>query len=70
MNPVWLQLAAILAARIEAGRYVPGRPVPSLNRLRQELGVARGTAVKATDYLVKGGLLRAVHGRGVYVLPR
>jgi len=70
MDPVWLQLAAILAARIEVGRYVPGRPIPSLNHLRQEFEVARGTAVKATDYLVEGGLVRAVHGRGVYVLPR
>lgn len=70
MDPVWMQLAAILVARIEAGRYVPGRPISSLNQLRQEFGVARGTAVKATDYLVEQGLVRAVHGRGVYVLPR
>lgn len=70
MNPVWLQLAAILAARIEAGRYAPGRPIPSLNQLRQEFGVSRGTAVKAVERLADEGLVRAVHGRGVFVLPR
>ncbi|GAA3728744.1 DNA-binding GntR family transcriptional regulator [Spinactinospora alkalitolerans] len=70
MHPVWLQLAAILAARIESGRYAAGRPVPSLNQLRQEFGVARGTAVKATNHLADLGLVRAVHGKGVFVLPR
>ena len=70
MDPVWLQLAAILVARIDAGRYPTGRAIPSLNQLRQEFGVARGTIVKATNYLADLGRVRAVHGRGVFVLPR
>lgn len=69
MPPVWLQLAAILAARIDAGRYLPGRAIPSLNQLRQEFEVSRGTVVKATHYLAEHGRVRAVHGRGVFVLP-
>ncbi|MEU3310553.1 GntR family transcriptional regulator, partial [Nocardiopsis sp. NPDC006832] len=32
MPPVWLQLAAILVARIEAGRYQVGRAIPSLTQ--------------------------------------
>lgn len=70
MDPVWVQLAAILVARIEAGRYPAGRAIPSLNQLRQEFGVARGTIVKATNYLAEQGRVRAVHGRGVFVLPK
>lgn len=70
MDPVWLQLAAILVARIDANRYPVGRAIPSLNQLRQEFGVSRGTIVKATNYLAESGRVRAVHGRGVFVLAQ
>lgn len=70
MDPVWLQLTAILVARIDAGHYPPGRAIPSLNQLRQEFGVSRGTIVKATSFLTKQGRVRPVHGRGVFVLPQ
>ena len=70
MDPVWLQLAAILVARIDAGQYPVGRAIPSLNQLVQEFGLAKGTIVKATNFLVEQGRLRAVHGRGVFVLPQ
>ena len=69
MPPVWQQLTAVLAARIDAGRYRPGRAIPSMTRLKQEFGVFRGTIVKATRYLAEHGRVRAVHGRGVFVLP-
>lgn len=69
MWPVWAQLTAILLARIEAGRYRAGRPIPSLNQLRQEFEVSRGTAVKAVEWLEREGIVRAFHGRGVFVLP-
>ena len=70
MDPVWVQLTAILMARIDAGVYPEGRAIPSLNQLRQEFGVSRGTVVKATGYLEENGIVRAVHGRGVFVLPK
>jgi len=70
MDPVWVQLTAILMARIDAGVYPEGRAIPSLNQLRQEFGVSRGTVVKATGYLEENGVVRAVHGRGVFVLPK
>jgi DNA-binding GntR family transcriptional regulator len=69
MPPVWLQLAAILAARIDAGQYQTGRKIPSMTQLKQEFEVSRGTIVKATQYLADHGRVRAVHGRGVFVLP-
>lgn len=70
MDPVWKQLAAILFARIEAEVYPAGRAIPSLTQLLQEFGVSRGTVLKATGYLEDAGALRAVQGRGVFVLPK
>jgi hypothetical protein len=45
--PVYIQLADILRARIEAGELAPRRPVPSKRSLQQEYGVAGGTIDKA-----------------------
>lgn len=68
MPPVWLQVAAILMARIESGRYQIGRSIPSLTQLTQEFEVSRGTVAKATKYLVDNGRAQSVHGRGVFVI--
>ncbi|KUP97782.1 GntR family transcriptional regulator [Thermobifida cellulosilytica] len=66
-DPVWVQLASILAARIVAGRYQRGRVIPSENQVIGEFGVARSTVRKAVKLLVEEGLVRTVHGRGSYV---
>lgn len=67
--PVYLQLAAILRDQIERGELVPRRPLPSINRLAQQYGIARGSAEKAVQVLRDEGLVRTVIGRGVYVVP-
>ncbi|QVQ53781.1 winged helix-turn-helix transcriptional regulator [Spiractinospora alimapuensis] len=69
-DPVWLQLSAILIARIERGEYVPHRPIPSITQLVQEFGLARGTVRKSTTWLAEQGIVRVVNGKGVFVLPR
>ena len=69
-TPVYLQLAAILRARIEAGDYPPGRALPSESTLMQEHGVARETARKAVRVLRDEGLVQIVQGRGAYVTAR
>jgi GntR family transcriptional regulator len=67
-EPVWKQLAAILRNRIRAGRYEPGRAIPSEKQLEQEFGVARGTTRKAIALLRDiEGLVVTVAGRGSYV---
>jgi len=68
--PVYMQLAAILRGQIERGEIPPRRPLPSINRLAQEYGIARGSAEKAVQVLRDEGLVRTVIGRGVYVVPR
>jgi GntR family transcriptional regulator len=69
LDEVWKQTAAILLARIRAGRYQPGRPIPSIKYLHEELGGSRGTVSRASDWLKAQGLVRSVYGRGVFVLP-
>jgi DNA-binding GntR family transcriptional regulator len=67
--PVYIQLAAILRARIESGELAPRRPVPSKRTLMQDYGVAGGTIDKAIGILRDEGLVRTVTGRGIYVVP-
>ena len=66
---VYVQLAAILRARIEAGEIPAGRALPSETTLMQEHGLARETVRKAVRVLRDAGLVQIVQGRGVYVLP-
>jgi DNA-binding GntR family transcriptional regulator len=70
MVPVYRQLAAILREAIHRGDYLPGRAIPSENRLMQEHGLARETVRKAIGVLADEGLVQAVHGRGVFVVER
>ena len=68
--PPYQQIAADLRARIESGELAPGDMVPSITRLAQEYGVAKGTAVKALDVLRSEGLTRTVAGWGTFVAER
>lgn len=67
-DPVWLQVAAILVARIKRGDYPPRRVIPSETQLMGEFGVARGTARKSVALLVERGYVRTVPGRGSFVV--
>lgn len=62
------QVAAILAERIRAGVLKADRPIPSEEQIRQEFGVARGTARLAVKVLREQGLVRTVMGKGTFVL--
>ena len=68
--PPYQQIAADLRARIESGELEPGSMVPSITRLTQEYGVAKGTAVKALAELRREGLTRTVPGWGTFVAER
>jgi len=68
-EPPYLQLAAILRAQIEQGEIPPRRPLPSLTRLVQETGLAKGTIRKAIQVLVDEGLVRVRPGWGTFVVP-
>jgi DNA-binding GntR family transcriptional regulator len=69
-TPVYLQLAEILAGRIERGELQPNRPVPSESTLQQQYGVARGTVRHAIATLRERGLVFTVPQRGTFVAER
>jgi GntR family transcriptional regulator len=68
-EPLYQQLAAILRRQIADGTLPKNRPIPSVARLVQEYGVARGTALHAIELLKAEGLVRTVPGRGTFVMP-
>jgi DNA-binding GntR family transcriptional regulator len=65
-EPLYLQLAAILRAQIQAGDIK--QRVPSVKTLTQQYGVAQGTAEKALAVLREEGLVRSRMGRGHFVV--
>ncbi|GAA2120203.1 GntR family transcriptional regulator [Actinomadura napierensis] len=67
-EPLYEQVAAILRARIEDRTYA--RRIPSGPSLSDEFGVSVPTIVKALDLLKGEGLIRAVKGRGTFVVPQ
>ncbi|KAB2379950.1 GntR family transcriptional regulator [Actinomadura montaniterrae] len=68
-TPVYRQIAAIIAERIESGDLQPRRRIPSESDLVQEYGVARETARRAVAYLREQGLVYTVPQRGTFVKP-
>lgn len=66
-EPIYRQLAAILARRIEDGTYEPGRPIPSTAALCAEFEISHKTVRAATALLVEDGLLVGAVGRGMFV---
>jgi DNA-binding GntR family transcriptional regulator len=69
MVPIYVQLADIIAARIESGELQPGRPIPSESALVQEFGIARNTARAAVALLRERELVVTIPHRGTYVKP-
>jgi GntR family transcriptional regulator len=69
-DPLYLQIAAVLTARIQDGTYVANRRIPSEPELAAEFGVSRPTVRKALALLAKEGLIRSVRGRGTFALER
>lgn len=66
-EPLYEQIAAILAARIADGTYPPRRRVPSEAGVCEEFDVSRPTARAAIQLLVERGLVVTVRGKGSYV---
>lgn len=64
-DPIWVQVAADLRARITEG-HLTGR-LPGESTLADDYGVARNTVRKAIADLAARGLVRVVQGRGTFV---
>lgn len=68
--PLYQQLADLIRGQIERGELPANRPIPSVARLQQEHGLARGTVLHAVRVLVDTGLVYVVPGKGAYVKAR
>ncbi len=69
-RPVWRQIAAIVAARIEDGTYPAGSRVPSVVELSAEFDVAASTVQKVMAHLKAEGIIRTEVGLGTFVADR
>ena len=67
-TPPYLQLAAILRGRIEAGEITSR--LPGEKTLMQEYGLALATVRKAVKVLRDEGLVKTVPGWGTYLASR
>ena len=66
-TPVYAQVAAHMAGRIESGEWRPGRRLPPERELAEDYAVAYDTIRRATAMLREQGLIVTVHGRGTFV---
>lgn len=69
-EPLYEQIAAILADRIAAGTYPPRRRVPSEAAICEEFNVSRPTARAAVQLLIQRGLVVTVQGKGTFVVEQ
>jgi DNA-binding GntR family transcriptional regulator len=67
-EPLYEQIAVVLATRIADGTYPPRRRVPSEAGICEEFTVSRPTARAAVQLLVERGLVVTVRGKGTYVV--
>ncbi len=65
--PLYQRLREEMLAKIAAGEWTPGAPIPTEAELTRLYGVAIGTVRKAVDTLVNEGLLLRSQGRGTFV---
>jgi len=65
--PLYHQLEQDLRARLHAGQYAPGDPLPSEERICEQYGVSRITVRRALDALIAQGLIVKRRGVGSFV---
>lgn len=64
---MYLQVASLIRARIEAGEWQPRKRLPTVTDLVHEYGVARNTMMQAIEHLRELGLIYTVRNRGSFV---
>lgn len=65
--PIYRQIAAVIASRIDDGTYPPNRAIPSERVLCEEFDVTNKTVRAGLAILIGQGRLIPVRGRGVFV---
>ncbi|MDP1586413.1 MAG: GntR family transcriptional regulator, partial [Prosthecobacter sp.] len=67
-GPLYMQVAAILRAKICASEWTPRAPLPNEVVLARDVGVSIGTMRKALELLEDEHLIERRQGRGTYVV--
>lgn len=65
--PPYLQLAAIIRARVESGELAPGTRLPPILAMAGEYGVSVPTVRKALAVLKDEGLVTGIAGWGTFI---
>jgi GntR family transcriptional regulator len=68
--PVYLKLREVIRDKIENCEYLPGTAIPSENEFARTYNLNRITVRNALSALVHEGLLKRVHGKGIFVLGK
>ena len=67
-SPLYLQLRELIRGKIENGEYLPGTAIPSVGALAETYGIHRLSVRSAVSALIGEGLLKAVQGKGIFVV--
>ncbi|MCA9440187.1 MAG: GntR family transcriptional regulator [Candidatus Omnitrophica bacterium] len=66
-KPAYLQIVDQIKGAAASGRLAPGEALPSIRALAEELRINRNTVAKAFGELEHQGIVRTLHGKGVFL---
>lgn len=69
-RPMYQQIVDQLTARVLAGDWPPGQPLPSIRELAAASGVSVITVKRAYEELERAGVIATRHGKGSVVAER
>jgi GntR family transcriptional regulator len=69
-RPMYQQIIDQITARVMAGDWAPGQPLPSIRELAASSGVSVITVKRAYEELERGGVIATRHGKGSVVAER
>jgi DNA-binding GntR family transcriptional regulator len=62
----YLWVSADLKGRIEAGEWIPGQQLPTMQEIAAHYEVSVTTARKAVGVLADAELVQVIHGYGIF----
>jgi len=68
--PLFAQLKESISKAIERGEFEPGDQLPSQRKLCKQYGMSHMTVRRAINELVNDEVIRAVPGKGLYVIEK
>ena len=68
--PIYRQMADAIRLAVKRGELPPGSQLPTVQRMADMVGVARGTIKHAYDRLEAEGIVEKVQGRGTFICFR